>query len=211
MIIDYDTLFYSVDNFCQSFEPWYKKQLVCDYKTKKQRRPCRLNLSEVLTILIAYHQSGMSCFKYFYHDLTLHQRNLFPNLVHYARFMIMIKRSLSALICLLKSLIGEVSQYMFIDSTPMAVCHNRRERSHKVFKDLAAKGKTSTGFFFGFKLHMLINTQREIVRLTITPGNCDDRSPVRDMLNGIKTKLMGDKGYLSQSLFDDLFQSGHNT
>ena len=97
---------------------------------------------------------------------------------------------------------------MFIDSTPQAVCHNRRERSHKVFKDMAAKGKTSTGFFFGFKLHMLINTQGEIVRLVITPGNCDDRSPVRDMLKGSKTKLIGDKDYLSQSLFDDLFQQG---
>lgn len=208
MIIDYDTLFYSVDNFCQSFEPWYKKQLICDHKTKKGQRQSHLKLSEVLTILIAYHQSGMSCFKYFYQDLTLHQSHLFPKLVHYARFMVMIKRALPALVCLLKSLMGKVSEYMFIDSTPQAVCHNRREGSHKVFKDLAAKGKTSTGFFFGFKLHMLINTQGEIVRLTITPGNCDDRSPVRDMLKGIKTNLIGDKGYLSQSLFDNLFQSG---
>ena len=103
---------------------------------------------------------------------------------------------------------GDVSAYMFIDSTPHAVCHNRREASHKVFKGLAAKGKTSTGFFFGFKLHMLINIQGEIVRLMITPGNCDDRSPVRDMLEGIKTKLIGDRGYLSQSLFNDLFQQG---
>ena len=150
----------------------------------------------------------MSCFKYFYQDLTRHQRQLFPKLIHYARFMVMIKRSLPALICLLKSLMGEISEYMFIDSTPHAVCHNRREASHKVFRNLAAKGKTSTGFFFGFKLHMLINTQGEIVRLTITPGNCDGRSPVRDMMSGIKTKLIGDKGYLSQFLFNDLFQQG---
>jgi hypothetical protein len=205
MIIDHDTLFYSIDNFCQSFEPWYKKQLVCDEKKKTRQRKTQLKLSEVLTILIAYHQSGMSCFKYFYQDLTLYQRHLFPKLVHYARFMVMIKRALPTLVCLLKSLMGEVSEYIFIDSTPQAVCHNRRERSHKVFKNMAAKGKTSTGFFFGFKL---INTQGEIVRLTITPGNVDDRSPVRDMCHGIKTKLIGDKGYLSQSLFDDLFQSG---
>ena len=92
---------------------------------------------------------------------------------------------------------GEISEYMFIDSTPHAVYHNRRDASHKVFKDLAAKGKISTGFFFGFKLHMLINTEGEIVRLTIRTGNCDDRSPVRDMMGGIKTKLIGDRGYLS--------------
>ena len=208
MTIDYDTLFYSVDDFCKSFEPWYKKQLICDHKKKTRKRDSHLKLSEILSILIAYHQSGMSCFKYFYQELTLHQRHLFPKLVHYARFMVMIKRSLPALICLLKSLMGEVSDYMFIDATPHAVCHNRREASHKVFKDLAAKGKTSTGFFFGLKLHMLINTQGEIVRLAITPGNCDDRSPVRDMLKGIKTKLIGDKGYVSKDLFNDLFQQG---
>ena len=78
MTIDYDTLFYSVDNFCQSFEPWYKKQLISVRKGKTRRRKGHLKLSEVLTILIAYHQSGMSCFKYFYQDLLLHQRPPFP-------------------------------------------------------------------------------------------------------------------------------------
>ena len=126
MDIDYDTLFYSVDNFCQSFEPWYKKQLVCDDKTKKWGRHGHLKLSEVLTILIAYHQSGMSCFKYFYQDLTEHQRHLFPKLVHYARFMVMIKRSLPALICLLKSLMGKVSAYL---NTSCRVSQQTRKKS----------------------------------------------------------------------------------
>ena len=120
----------------------------------------------------------------------------------------MIKRALPALVCLLKSLFGQATDYLFIDSTPMAVCHNRRERGHKVFKNMVTKGHTSTGFFFGFKLHMLINTQGEIVRLTITPGNTDDRTPVRDMLKDIKARLIADKGYLSKALFDDLFESG---
>ena len=145
MEIDYDTLFYSVDNFCKSFEPWYKRQLICNSSTKTRQRESQLQLSEVLTILIAYHQSGRSCFKYFYHDLTLHHRHLFPRIVHYARFMVMIKRSFPPLVYLFKSLLGEVTEYMFIDSTPMTVCHNRRENRHRVFEGLAAKGKTSTG------------------------------------------------------------------
>lgn len=208
MEIDYDTLFYSVDNFCQSFEPWYKKQLFCNNTVKTRQRDTQLHLSEVLTILIAYHQSGRSCFKYFYYDLTLNHRHLFPKLVHYARFMVMIKRSFPALIYMLKSLLGEVTEYLFIDSTPMTVCHNRREHSHKVFKGMAKKGKTSTGYFFGFKLHMLFNTNGEIVKLSVTPGNTDDRSPVRDMLKNIQARLVADKGYISQSLFDDLFEAG---
>jgi hypothetical protein len=97
---------------------------------------------------------------------------------------------------------------MFIDSTPMAVCHNLREKKHKTFKGLAAKGKASTGWFFGFRLHMIFNTKGEIVRLTITPGNTDDRSKVPQMTDGLMGNLIGDKGYLSKRLFDQLFSQG---
>ena len=82
------------------------------------------------------------------------------------------------LVCLLKSLEGQITDYLFIDSTPMPACHNRREKCHRVFKGYARKGKTSTGWFFGMKLHIIFNTNGEVVRLTITPGNTNDRTPV---------------------------------
>lgn len=207
MRIDYDRLFYFVDNFCKGFEPWYKKQLVSGHLMRR-RREGHLTLSEVLTILIAYHQSGMACFKYFYLDLCSHHRHLFPRLVHYDRFIVLIKQAFPALICLLKGLSGEITEYLFIDSTPMAVCHNLREKRHKVFKGLAAKGRTSTGWFFGLKIHLIFNTHGEIVRLAITPGNVNDKAPVIDMVKGITAKLIGDKGYLSRNLFQQLFESG---
>ena len=207
MNIDYNTLYCQINDFCKGFEPWYRKQLLSD-GTIRRNRPCRLSLSEMVTILIAYHSSGMSCFKYFYLDLLEHHRDLFPDLVHYDRFIKLMKRTFPALICLFKSLEGEVTEYLFIDSTPMAVCHNLREKRHKVFKGLAAKGKTSTGWFFGLKLHMIFNTKGEIVRLSITKGNVNDRSPVADMVKGIMAKLIGDKGYLSKKLFEQLFQGG---
>jgi len=207
MNIDYDTLYCQINDFCKGFEPWYRKQLLSD-GTIRRNRPCRLSLSEMVTILIAYHSSGMSCFKYFYLDLLEHHRDLFPDLVHYDRFIKLMKRTFPALICLFKSLEGEVTEYLFIDSTPMAVCHNLREKRHKVFKGLAAKGKTSTGWFFGLKLHMIFNTKGEIVRLSITKGNVNHRSPVPDMVKGIMAKLIGDKGYLSKKLFEQLFQGG---
>jgi len=207
MNIDYDTLYCQINDFCKGFEPWYRKQLLSD-GTIRRNRPCRLSLSEMVTILIAYHSSGMSCFKYFYLDLVEHHRDLFPDLVHYDRFIKLMKRTFPALICLFKSLEGEVTEYLFIDSTPMAVCHNLREKRHKVFKGLAAKGKTSTGWFFGLKLHMIFNTKGEIVRLSITKGNVNDRSPVPDLVKGIMAKLIGDKGYLSKKLFEQLFEGG---
>jgi hypothetical protein len=208
MEIDYDNLFCFVDDFCKGFEPWYRKQLITDGHVQRRRRRGHLQLSEVLTILLAYPQSGMACFKYFYLQLLSEYRPLFPNLVHYARFIKLIKSAFPALVCFLKSLEGEITEYLFIDATPMAVCHNLREKRHKVFKGLAAKGKTSTGWFFGLKLHFIFNTHGEIVRLAITAGNVDDRAPVRDMVKGITAKLIGDKGYLSQKLFEDLLKKG---
>lgn len=207
MKIDYDTLFTFVDDFSKGFEAWYKKQLIGESKIQR-KRPSRLSLSEILTILIAFHQSGMACFKYFYLTLCQYQRSLFPGLVHYDRFVALIKRAFPALLCLLKSLQGEITDYLFIDATPMAVCHGLREKRHKTFKWLAAKGKTSTGWFFGLKLHLLFNTKGEMVRLVITPGNVDDRKPVPDMMKGIVSKLIGDKGYISKKLFHQLFEQG---
>ena len=207
MSIDYDTLFCFVDDFCMGFEPWYRLQLLSD-GSKKRNRSGHLSLSEVLTILLAYHQSGMACFKFFYMALLQIKDILFPRLVHYARFVKLIGYAFPALVCLLKSLMGEATEYNFIDSTPEPVCHTRRERRHKVFKGMAAKGKTSTGWFFGFKLHMIFNTRGELVRLVVTPGNTDDRSPVREMVKGLTTKLIGDKGYISKKLFEDLFKGG---
>ena len=205
MNIDYDSLFCFVDDFCKGFENWYKKTLIAS-GIRKRNRPCKMHLSEIITILIAFHQSGMSCFKYFYKELMINCRNLFNYLVHYDRFIALIKLAFPAVVCMLKTLEGKVTEYMFIDATPMAVCHNLREKRHKVFKGLAKKGKSSTGWFFGFKLHFIFNTFGEIVRMSITGGNVNDRSPVMDMVRGITAKLIGDKGYISKKLSAELFE-----
>ncbi len=205
--IDYIEIFCNVDDFCKSFARWYTKQLI-SYGKIKRNRCIQMSLSEVLTILISYHQSGMACLKHYYFYLKSKRRDLFANMVHYDSFMKYIKKAFPALICMIKTIGGEVTQYMFIDATPMAVCHNLRQRRHKVFKGLAKKGRTSTGWFFGFKLHMLFNTKGEIVRLVITPGNVDDRAPVPDLLKDISCTLIGDKGYISKKLFNKLFDQG---
>ena len=111
MKIDYDTLFFFVDD-CKDFEPWYKKHLVSDGLVRRDR-PCRLRLSEILTILIAYHQSGMSRFKYCYLDLYGNSKGLFQGLIHYDCFVTLIKTAFPALVCFLKSLEGEKTGYMY--------------------------------------------------------------------------------------------------
>ena len=156
-----------------------------------------MSLSEIITILIAFHQSGMACFKYFYLELMRNYRNLFSYLVHYDRFAALIKLAFPALVCLLKTIEGVVTEYL---------CHNLRERRHKVFKGLAKKARTSTGWVFWLKLHFIFNTHGEIVRMQITGGNVNDRSPVMNLMRDISAKLIGDKGYISKKLSAELFE-----
>ena len=140
------SLFCHVDDFCHYFEPAHKaKQLPAD---KPQRnRPRSLCSSEILTIMIAFHQSGFRNFKTFYLGYVCsHLQAEFPGLVSYHRFIEFIPSSLVALFAYLHSLFGNCSGISFIDSTPLAVCDNHRIKQHKVFKGLAKRGKTSTGF-----------------------------------------------------------------
>jgi transposase len=76
-----------------------------------------------------------------------------------------------------------------------------------VFRGLAARGKTSTGWFFGFKLHLIVNDRGELLNMAFTPGNVDDRKPVPRMVKDLFGKLFGDKGYLSQPLFQQLLDT----
>jgi hypothetical protein len=107
-------------------------------------------------------------------------------------------------LCLRKS----DSNTAFVDSTPIRVCHNKRIFDHKVFDGLAARGKSTMGWFFGFKLHLAIDEKGNIINSKMTPGNCDDREPVEDLLKNFQGTLFGDKGYISKDLFLELYKKG---
>lgn len=98
----------------------------------------------------------------------------------------------------------------FVDSTPLGVCNNKRNYNHKVFDGIAQRGKSTMGFFFGFKLHFVVNEKGEILSFVITPGNTDDREPLKDsnFLNKIFGKLFADKGCIGQNLFAQLLING---
>jgi Transposase DDE domain len=86
------------------------------------------------------------------------------------------------------------SSHRFIDSTCLKVCHNRRISRHKVFKNLAARGKTSVDWFFGFKLHFVVNENGELLNITLTSGNADDRKPVPDLVSLYLEKSLPTRG-----------------
>ena len=206
--MDIDTLFYDLDKFAVEFEAQFKRHLLEDGKAHRNR-PGHMHLSEVMTILVLFHESNYRTLKHFYlRQVCRHLRGEFPRLLSYNRFVEQIPNAFAALSGFLQTRMGSCSGISFIDSTPLRVCHNLRIPSHKVMKGLAARGKTSTGWFYGFKLHLVINDQGQLLNVCFTPGNVDDREPAPDLTQRLFGKLVGDKGYISQELFERLFSRG---
>ncbi len=137
----------------------------------------------------------------------MHWREAFPGLVSYNRFVEWMPSALLPLCVYLKHCFGTCTGISFIDSSSLKVCHNRRIRRHKVFRGLAARGKTSVDWFFGFKLHLVVNDQGELLNIQITPGNTDDRKPVDDLLKDLHGKVFADRGYVSTALAQRLFET----
>lgn len=198
--------FCSVDDFCQVFEPHWE-QIQLQSGLLQRRRKSRLSLSEVMTIIIHFHQSGYRTFKNYYQNHVLvHLQGEFPRLVSYSRFVRLMKRAIVPLLFYMRGNQGSCTGISFVDSTSIKVCHNRRIERHKTFKGLAARGKTTMGWFYGFKLHLVVNEHGEILTFQLTPGNVDDRKPVPCLSKDLFGKLFADKGYISQDLFTKLFQ-----
>lgn len=198
-------LFCDVDDFCETFEPSWNQQQLSSGQKKRQRNRS-LTISEIMTILIAFHQSHYRDFKAYYcEQVSKNWHQEFPGLVSYTRFVEYIPSVVIPLIGYLRTrCLGRCSGISFIDSTSLDVCLNQRIHSHKVFAGLAGRGKTSTGWFYGFKLHLVVNDQGEILRFCLTPGNIDDRKPVPHLAKNLFGKLFGDKGYISQPLAQSL-------
>ena len=197
-------VFCDIDDFCLLFEPAWQKQLL---ETRQRHRASILCLSEVMTIIVLFHQSSYRNFKSFYTEHVFkHMGWAFPRLPSYNRFVELMPSALVPLCGYLQSRKGRCSGISFVDSTSLKVCHNRRIHSHRVFAGCARRGKTSVDWFYGFKLHLVTNDCGELLSLRLTAGNVDDRRPVPELVKGLFGKLFGDKGYISQALFKTLFE-----
>jgi hypothetical protein len=204
-------LFCTVDNFCKSFEiEWQKIQIS---HTSSSRwwltRVCQLSLSEIMTIAIWFHRSRYRTFKDFYlYCVQAALRKFFPKIVSYARFVSLMKRIVVPLFIFQQTLHKASDGIAFIDSTVLSVCHICRASSNRVFRKTAAKGKTTTGWFFGFKLHLIVNHRGELTAWQFTQGNVSDLKPVPTLTKNLLGKLFGDKGYISHKMFAILYERG---
>lgn len=204
------SIFCDVDDFCKQFEPQWRKFLIENLSSRKKRtRKTELTLSEAITIVVMFHKTGYRTFKDYYSRYVISfLKPYFPKILSYSRFIHLMKTCLFPLFIFSQGCLGECSGISFVDSTILTVCNARRIHSHRVFKNFAKRGKTSTGWFYGFKLHLIINDAGEILAYMLSSGNVDDRVPVPDLSKDIFGKLFGDKGYISQELFMKLYERG---
>jgi hypothetical protein len=206
-------IFVKADDFCNVFKNKFSdKQLLLSCHTGKRNRKAGLCDSETITILIAFHSGQFRNFKHFYlHYVSVHLKNDFPGLVSYNRFVELSHRNAIVFMLFIQhSCMGKCTGISFIDSTILRVCHHKRIKRNKVFKGLAEVGKSTMGWFFGFKLHLIINDKGEILSFYLTKGNVDDRNTraITQMTKELFGKLFGDKGYISKALSDLLWGDG---
>ena len=192
------SLFCEIHDFFMMYETHLSTQRLPDTHPETRGRPRRLHSSEVMTILIAFHQNNYRTFKHFYEKhICVYYLAAFPNLVSYSRFVQLKKEVLRLLTFYLSTHAGTCSGLSFVDSTRLWVCDNKRISSHKVFaQKVSERGKTSMGWFYGFKLHLIINDTGDILDVALTPGNIDDRRPLWGMnpdtpLHGRLTEIEG--------------------
>lgn len=206
------TIFCDVDDFCKQYEILLRSNQLKENNSSRVGRPRTLTLSYVITICIYFHHSGYHTFKRYYKDhVSVVLKSAFGKLVSYNRFVELMKEATYPLyFYAVHQNSKDMRGIAFIDSTKLPVCSNLRIYSHKVFKGLAARGKGSTGWFYGFKLHIIINERGEIYSFWITPGNVDDRNPnvIKRLTKDLFGLLFGDRGYLSNKLFKELFERG---
>lgn len=199
-------LFCAVDDFCQQVEQQRLPSLPSGEQRRRQPGLCE---SEIMTIVIHFHQSGYRDFKTYYtRHVQKHLRSAFPGLVCYSRFVALLPRVLWLMWGYALVRCGRCTGVSFVDSTPLQVCRPRRIQRHKVCAGVAARGRSSIGWFYGFKLHLVVSDRGEVLAFALTPGNVDDRKPVPRLARRLWGKLFGDKGYLSQPLFEQLLEQG---
>lgn len=204
-------IFVMVDDFIKPFEQYLASRAI-NQRISLSTRQTNLSTSEIITLLVYYHHSGYKTFQYYYERLVLPQlKTYFPGLVSYNRFVELIPRQLTSLYGLARWLSGRSQRTgcYFTDSKKLPVCDNKRIHQHKVFAQIAARGKSSTGWFYGLKLHLVINELGQVVNFVVSPANVADNNDqvLSQLLKGLKGRCYADKGYLTKR-FEEFYQQG---
>lgn len=203
-------IFCQIDDFCKEFHTYSMHKLLPAPSLQASRGPgCSLTTSEIMTILVAFQYSGYRTFKNFYNGFVgEYWQAYFPRLPSYARFITIMNRAIIPMLLFTQMNSGKRTGIYYIDSTCLPVCLIKRSKRHKTFDAVAEYGRTSVAWFFGLKLHIVINNVGELVAFKITNGKHHDASEAASILKSLKGLAFGDKGYIGKKLFEELLQKG---
>lgn len=202
-------IFCATDEFCKVFDVEFSKRRL---GKAKRNRKATLSDAEIMTILIMYQFGSFRNFKHFYlMYICKNMRNNFPDVVSYNRFVELQNRVFFKMFYFFRIVArGRCTGISYADSTMIPVCHNVRRYANKVFRGFAKDGKGTMGWCHGFKLHLVCNDRGEIITFCLTPANVDDRDLEvwKNLQKDLYGKLFADRGYISQKLFEHLFEDG---
>jgi DDE family transposase len=189
-------LYVFVDDFCQT------RPDLANWRHSPHQQPA-FSDAEVLTIALLQSELEVASLKQTYRLIAANYRAAFPCLCSYSQWMARVQALTALLQALLRAttnLAPEAAAFYLIDAKPIPVCHPLRHRRVRLLREEGAWfGKTSKGWFFGFKFHVLRHIDGRLVNLILTPGHWDDRVPVLALLDGVAGGVsLGDLGYRGQ-------------
>jgi hypothetical protein len=203
------TIFCEIDDFCKELNNYMKHYMLPNPMSNKRGPSCMLDISEIMTILIMFQMVRFRDFKTFYCSFVqVYWCDYFPHLPSYNRFVELIKHAVFPMTLFTQLKSGKRTGIYYIDSSCLPVCHLKRQNRHKTFADLAGFGRTSIGWFFGLKLHIVINDRGQLIAFKITRGNYNDSKAAGSLFKLLQGLAFGDKGYICKKLFDELAANG---
>lgn len=202
-------IFCEIDDFCNEVAKKTPQPQLNGATSGRRGPTCCLSTSEIVTIQILFQMIGYRNFKTFYTGfLQIYWKQYFPKLPSYQRFVELINRAIFPLTLFIYFKSGKKTGMYYIDASCLPVCHIKRSKRNKVFKEIAKYGRTSVGWFFGLKIHLVINSFGELIAFKITKGNLHDGAAAKSLLQHLDGLVFGDKGYIGKKLFDELFKNG---
>lgn len=202
------TIFCQLDDFCKELDQYVRHKALPSYSTGRRGPACSLAESEIMTILVAFQYSGFKNFKCFYTGFVFNYwKSYFKTLPSYQRMIELIPRLLLHLTLFSQIYAGKKTGIYYIDSTVLPACHLKRSKRNKVFKHVAQYGKSSMGWFFGLKLHLIINDRGALIAFKLTPGNQSDSASGESLMMSLSGMAFGDKGYIGKALAERLMKN----
>ncbi|ABN63608.1 transposase IS982 family protein [Shewanella baltica OS117] len=198
-------VFCDIDDFLRCFHSRMGKNAVNRWYTQASTRwqyDDERSDAHIILFQMSHHRDFKNCYIGY---LAHFYKSAFPNLLSYTRFLEVMPTALVPLCSYFANLKSDPTGIEFVDSTSIKVCHNLRINHHKT---LACRGKGTMGWFYSFKLHLIVNHQGGIVAAKVTPANIHDTKPVNEMVHSDMNKLYADKGYISKALSSELLEKG---